>query len=159
MMLVSHQSGSKLSQTLVKRFELNDRGQDVEVMAKRRVGQGIFRQLLLTIYDSKCCLTGIDVPDVLRASHIIPWSKNAGTRMNPENGLCLSATYDAAFDKHLITFDEDYRLVLSPVLKELYTSESFKTHFRDLEGKPIALPSHYPPSQTFLEEHRKQLVS
>lgn len=72
----------------------------------------------IDIYEYRCCLTGIEVPEVLRASHIIPWSGSKNTCLNPENGLCLSASYDAAFDKHLITFDEDYRLVLIPVIKK-----------------------------------------
>lgn len=96
-------NGSKLSSKLIDRLQINDKGSDIEVRAKRRIGQDIFRAMLLDIYDSKCCLTGLDVPEVLRASHIIPWSECVKTRLNPENGLCLSATYDAAFDKYLIT--------------------------------------------------------
>lgn len=115
--------------------------------------------MLLEIYDSKCCLTGIDVPEVLRASHIIPWAEKKNTRLNPENGLCLSATYDAAFDRHLISFDEEYRLILSPALKENYTSEAFNTHFGAYEGKQITLPARFIPSQEYLQYHRRELVS
>lgn len=75
--------------------------------------------------------------------------------MDPRNGLCLSATYDAAFDKHLITLDEDYRLVLSQDLQEYNTRESFQKHFASLGGKQIALPHSYRPSQEYLEVHRK----
>lgn len=152
-------NGSKLSSKLIDRLQINDKGSDIEVRAKRRIGQDIFRAMLLDIYDSKCCLTGLDVPEVLRASHIIPWSECVKTRLNPENGLCLSATYDAAFDKYLITFDEDYRLVLSPLLKEEYTSNAFKTYFLNFEGKAINLPTTYLPSQKFLEIHREKLIS
>ncbi len=152
-------SGAKLSSKLLRKFHINDKGTDREVQAKRRVGQDIFRAILLDIYGSKCCLTGIDIPEVLRASHIISWAERANTRLNPENGLCLSATYDAAFDKHLITFDEEYRLVLSPILKETYTSEAFKRHFLKFEGKAICLPTIYCPSQEFLEKHREKLIS
>ena len=152
-------SGAKLSSKLIRKFHLNDKGTDREVQAKRRVGQEIFRAILLDIYGSKCCLTGIDIPEVLRASHIIPWAERANTRLNPQNGLCLSATYDAAFDKNLITFDEKYRLVLSPVLKDTYTSEAFKKHFLKFEGKAIYLPTSYCPSQEFLEKHREKLIS
>lgn len=154
----STQKGSKLSSDLLKRFHINDKGTDKEIRAKRRVGQNIFRAMLLEIYDAKCCITGIDIPEVLRASHIVPWAECIDTRLNPENGLCLSATYDAAFDKHLITIDEDYRLVLSPVLKEEYTSEAFKTHFLKYEGTTIALPSMFKPSQDYLSKHRAKLI-
>lgn len=158
MMLESAQTGSKLSSKLIERFNINEKGTEREVRAKRRVGQDMFRAMLLEIYGSKCCLTGLEVPEVLRASHIIPWAENEDTRLNPENGLCLSATYDAAFDKNLITFDEDYRLVLSQSLKDRYTSEAFKTQFQNFEGKMIALPRLYKPSQRFLEKHRSKLV-
>lgn len=157
-LMQSEHNGLKLSKKLQKRFKINDEGTDREVRAKRRIGQDIFRAMLLDIYDSKCCLTGIDIPEVLRASHIIPWSENKNTRLNPENGLCLSATYDAAFDQHLITFDEDYRLILSPMLKEAYTSEAFHKYFLSFEGKAINLPSIYHPSQQFLQKHREKLI-
>ena len=152
-------NGEMLSSKLLQKFKIDDKGTDREVRTKRRVGQEIFREILLDIYDSKCCLTGIEVPEVLRASHIIPWSECVKTRLNPENGLCLSATYDAAFDKHLISFDEDYRLILSPTLKEHYTSDAFRTHFLNFEGTAISLPSIYKPSQKFLKIHRTKLVS
>ena len=150
--------GKKLATALSEKYDINEKGTEKEVRAKRRVGQDLFRNILLEIYDNKCCLSGLDIPQVLRASHIIPWSESAPNRLNPENGLCLSATYDAAFDRHLITFDEDYRLVLSPILKELYTSKAFKTHFLDFEGRAIQMPSLYKPSQIFLEKHREKLL-
>ncbi len=151
--------GLELSKKLSKRFHVNENGTEKEVRAKRRVGQDIFRAILLDIYDSKCCLTGLEIPEVLRASHIIPWSEcKDETRLDPANGLCLSATYDAAFDRHLISFDEDYRLILSPMLKEEYSSAAFKTHFLNFEGKKITLPSMFTPSQQFLSKHREQLV-
>lgn len=152
--------GVELSKKLIKRFHINEQGTEQEVRSKRRVGQDIFRGILLDIYHSKCCLTGLEIPEVLRASHIIPWSEcKDETRLDPANGLCLSATYDAAFDRHLISFDEDYRLILSPMLKEEYTSDAFKTHFQNLEGKKISLPYMYLPSQEFLSIHRTQLIS
>lgn len=158
MMLDYTRSGAKLSKALMNRFRIDDEGTEKEVRAKRRVGQDVFRSMLLEIYDRKCCLTGLEIPEVLRASHIIPWAERVKTRLNPENGLCLSATYDAAFDKHLISFDEDYRLVLSPRIKEEYSSDAFKTHFRDLEGTRIILPEIFQPSQEFLANHRAKLV-
>lgn len=153
-------NGKTLSEKLIRRFHINENGTEIEVQAKRRVGQDFFRTILLAIYDSKCCLTGLEIPEVLRASHIIPWSEcNDETRLDPSNGLCLSATYDAAFDRNLISFDEDYRLILSRRLKDEYTSEAFKTHFLNLEGQKITFPSMYLPSQEFLSKHREKLIS
>lgn len=156
--LSSNVTASNISRLIQKQYKINDTGTEKEVRFKRRIGQDIFRAILLEIYSYKCCVTGIDIPDVLRASHIIPWSENKATRLNPENGLCLSATYDAAFDKHLISFDENYKLILSPFLKEEYSSDAFKKYFLNLEGKKIELPSKYIPSQQFLEKHREKLI-
>lgn len=153
-------SGQKLSAQLLRINHIEENGTEKEIRAKHRVGQEIFRAILLKIYNSRCCLTGIDVPEVLRASHIKPWADSKKKdRLNPENGLCLSATYDAAFDRHLISFDGEYRLILSPVLKEQYTSDAFKTHFLKFEGHSIELPSKYLPSQIYLASHREALVS
>lgn len=158
LMIASQSSGRNLSIKLIQKFQIDNLGSEREVRAKHRIGQDIFRALLLRNYHQRCCLTGIDIPEVLRASHIIPWSENVINRLNPENGLCLSATYDAAFDRHLISLDEDYRLILSPAIKDHYTSESFNVHFLKLEGRMIEMPDMYLPSQQFLTEHRNKLI-
>ena len=123
-----------------------------------RQNQHIFRKMILSIYQGQCCLTGLPVQEVLRASHISEWAKDKKNRMNPENGLCLSATYDAAFDRHLISLDEDYRLIFSTSLKEHYTNEAFKEQFQRLHGKRIAIPVKFLPSQELLAKHREHLV-
>jgi putative restriction endonuclease len=85
-------------------------------LIKARIGQGIFRQELLTMWEG-CAITDVRLPNVLRASHIKPWrfSTNA-ERLNPYNGLLLLPQYDQLFDKGLISFDRDGVIVRSPVL-------------------------------------------
>ena len=122
-----------------------------------RQNQHIFRKMILSIYQGQCCLTGLPVQEVLRASHISAWASDTKNRLNPENGLWLSATYDAAFDRHLISFDEDYRLIFAPSLKEHYTNEAFKEQFQRLYGKKITMPIKFLPSQELLAKHREQL--
>lgn len=124
---------------------------------KARINQGFFRKLVLTTYRTQCCVTGLNFPDVLRASHIVAWSDDEENRLNPANGLCLSATYDAAFDRHLISFDEDYRMIFSPLLKEYHSNEAFKTQFLAFEGRRIFLPKRFCPDQAFLEKHRAKI--
>ena len=75
--------------------------------------------------------------------------------LNPENGLCLSATYDAAFDRHLISFDEHYRLVVSKEIKDHYTDAAARSYFLDREGQTMSLPVKFLPSQLLLEKHRE----
>lgn len=83
-----------------------------------RLAQGVFRQMILNAFDGKCGITGIPIRELLIASHIRPWSKFPKDRLDERNGLCLSRLHDAAFDRGLITFDEDLRLVLSKRLKD-----------------------------------------
>jgi len=132
-------------------------GEDVLREVKTRLNQRFFRSMIMRDYSSCCCLTGLTVPEVLRASHIIPWAEDEQNRMNPSNGLCLSATYDAAFDRHLVSFDENYRFVLSKSLKEHYTDQAFKLHFLAYEGMTLVLPKRFKPEQAFLEKHRNAL--
>ena len=128
------------------------------VAVKVRVNQDIFRKMVLANYEGKCCVTGLSVPDVLRASHISPWAEDEKNRLNPENGLCLSATYDAAFDRHLISFDENYRLIVSKAIKDHYTDAAAKSYFLDREGQKMSLPTKFQPSQALLEKHRETLA-
>jgi len=92
----------------------------------------------------------------LVASHIIPWAKNKENRLNPQNGLCLNSLHDKAFDRGLISFDEDYKLVLS---KEIIKEKSIgvKNYFTDLKGQKIDLPKKFFPNQEFLDYHRNNI--
>lgn len=92
-------------------------------LQKARLGQGPFRTALMIRWDGACPLPGIREPALLRASHIVPWNRceTDAERLNPENGLLLSALWDAAFDRGLITFGDDGAAVASPEL----TSASF----------------------------------
>jgi len=137
----------------------SEEGKEVLRKTKQRVNQSRFRKLILREYHAQCCVTGLNIPEVLRASHIVAWADDEDNRMNPTNGLCLSATYDAAFDRHLISFDEDCRMIFSLSLKEYYSNEAFKTQFAAFEGKQIAQPKRFCPDQVFLARHRQKLVA
>lgn len=133
-------------------------GKDRICSAKARVNQDFFRELILDEYRTQCCISGLNVPEVLRASHIVGWAEDEANRLNPANGLCLSATYDAAFDRHLISFDEDYKMVFSPLLAEFYGNQAFQTQFKAFKGKPLAMPKRFRPDQAFMEKHREKLA-
>ncbi|WP_109095438.1 HNH endonuclease signature motif containing protein [Azospirillum sp. TSH64] len=86
-------------------------------VVEARVGQGQFRSDLMKIWSGKCCATGTSRPEMLRASHIVPWSEcDNADRINPYNGLLLNPSYDAAFDKNLITLDDNGNWLVSPDL-------------------------------------------
>jgi len=79
-----------------------------------RVGQGAYRKSIIYRWEYKCAVTGFDNLDVLIASHILAWaSSNDEQRLDVDNGLLLSPTYDALFDKHLISFENDGTIILS----------------------------------------------
>lgn len=151
-------NGSQVSKELINFFEIDREGEDSVRETNVRLGQSYFRKMVLANYGGKCCVTGLDIPQTLRASHIVAWAVDKRHRMNPENGLCLSATYDAAFDKHLISFDEDYRMIVSREVKDRYMNEIAKVYFANFEGKQIILPKKFMPDKELLARHRELLV-
>ncbi|MEJ8825166.1 HNH endonuclease signature motif containing protein [Variovorax humicola] len=84
-----------------------------------RLGQGKFRIDLMKSFSGACAVSGLMLSPTLRASHIVPWrSSTDEERLDPNNGLLLSANLDALFDRHLITFDIEGRIALSRLLTE-----------------------------------------
>jgi predicted restriction endonuclease len=123
-----------------------------------RRGQQFFRQTVLNSYGVSCCISGISVPRLLVASHIKPWRDFPEHRLDPRNGLCLSALHDAAFDAGLITLDKSLRVVLSPKLTGFLPSRSLNQNFVRFKGQPIRLPDKVAePSPAFIEYHRKKV--
>jgi putative restriction endonuclease len=120
---------------------------------KTRINQNIFRQIVVANYDYKCAITGINIPDLLLASHIIPWSKNEQERLNPENGICLSPLYDRAYDKGYISINEQFEVLLSSDLKKKSKEEYYPKYFGFLNGSKIIMPKKYLPKKEFLQFH------
>jgi 5-methylcytosine-specific restriction protein A len=81
---------------------------------KSRIGQSVFRQGVCHRWEYQCAVTKFDKLDILIASHIVPWAEATNEeRLDIHNGILLSPTYDALFDRHLITFDQKGSIVLS----------------------------------------------
>ena len=79
-----------------------------------RVGQGYFRNQLIEKYDNRCAVTDSELHSILIASHIVPWkSSSEAERLDENNGILLSPVYDALFDKHLISFQDDGKIIIS----------------------------------------------
>jgi hypothetical protein len=88
-------------------------------LIEARLGQGAYRASLLKSWDGKCAVLGLSQPEMLRASHIQPWSDcNDKERLDPNNGLLLSAHLDALFDEFLITFDAEGRMIVARQLSQ-----------------------------------------
>ena len=131
-----------------------------ETIASVRIrrGQQFFRQTVLNAYGVQCCISGINVPRLLVASHIKPWREFPKERLDPRNGLCLSSLHDAAFDAGLITLDKKLNLVLSRRLKGYFPQAALEQSFVPFEGKPIRLPEKIAePGPTLLHYHREKI--
>lgn len=128
-------------------------GKEREQIIKIRINQYDFRQRILASYNDKYCITGIDIPDVLVASHIIPWSINEKERLNPRNGLCLNSLHDKAFDKGLLTITPNFRVCLSKRIMEKKSHNIHQEFFGQFDNKSIALPDRYLPDTNFLIWH------
>jgi predicted restriction endonuclease len=126
-------------------------------LIEARVGQRFFRQAVLSAYDFKCCITGLAAKELLVASHIVPWQADSSVRLNPRNGLCLSALHDRAFDQGLITISEDFHLLLSPRISKMKPNRYIDDAFLAYADKPIGVPAKFVPDSTFLKYHRENL--
>ena len=122
-----------------------------------RTMQSFFRRAVLSAYKARCCVTGNPVPELLVASHILPWRDFPDERINPKNGLCLVAHLDKAFDKGLITFGADLKLKLSSTLQAYLPNEALENQFLPLDGAPIRMPERFVPEERFLAYHRENL--
>ncbi len=129
-------------------------GKEREAVIKQRVNQKAFHDMIFANYENRCAITGINIPSLLIASHIVPWADNVKERLNPANGICLSALYDKAFDKGLIGIrPDDYSIILSKELMSYNKEDFFKKHFLEIENKNIILPIEHEPQKEFLDYH------
>lgn len=144
------------SQTPVAESEPVGRGVDDVAETRIRRGQSQFRAAVLSAYGKRCCITGLNIPRLLIASHIVPWRDDPANRLSPRNGLCLSALHDRAFDQGLISLDSDFRLLISPQVKshdDPFVVDSLFAY----RGKPIRLPDKFAPDPQFLRYHRENI--
>lgn len=108
---------SEVQKTLAK---LPPNGTEIECMVRQRIGQSTFRKAMMDYWGQACSVTGIDVPEVLRASHAKPWAEcgNDAERLDVYNGFLLAANLDALFDRFLISFDDSGEILISMRLTE-----------------------------------------
>jgi putative restriction endonuclease len=141
-------------------FDLKDlKGETKLRQVKTRVNQNVFRQIVISNYSGKCAISGIDIPELLLASHIVPWSKNEEERLNPENGICLSALYDKAYDKGLIAINEQYQILISDKLKKKKDAVYYGKYFAPIENKSLIQPQRYFPKKDFIQYHLDEIFN
>ncbi len=131
-------------------------GETRVVMAQQRIKQHFFRRAVVSSYRGRCCMSRLADPRLLVASHIVPWSKDKANRLNPSNGLCLSALHDKAFDQGLISLSNDFRILISEDLAK--QGDAFVQQiFLPLAGHSIEMPERFMPSVDFVRHHREKI--
>lgn len=125
-------------------------------LVRARVSQAYFRRMILARFDGTCCITGLRVPPLLVASHIVRWSDAPELRMSPVNGLCLNALHDRAFEIGLITVRDDLTIQVADRLRDEPSSP-----VRDLilssNGQRLRAPANVVFSLDLFRQHRERV--
>lgn len=130
---------------------------EAAALVKQRRGQDYFRDVVLNNYGGRCGLTGLPVRELLVASHILPWASHEAARLDVRNGICLNRLHDAAFDQGLIGFDDKYRLLISPKLRQHLPNQFLRDSIIAHEGTSLVVPEDgILPLAAFLAEHRSR---
>jgi putative restriction endonuclease len=154
--LLAEMTGKSIEQIAnIDENELPRQGKEKEALVRIRVNQNFFRAAVLAAYNFRCCITEISIPELLNASHIIPWSVSNENRVNPRNGLCLNAIHDRAFDRGLLTILPDYTIKISSVLKKLSKNIAVKDFLLRYDGLTIKRPKRFLPDTLFLKYHNE----
>jgi len=126
-------------------------GGEKVVTARARVGQDFFRKSILTSYNYRCCISGLAVPQLLVASHIVPWRADSANRLNLRNGLCLSMLHDKAFDIGIITVSVDMKVRVSRKYLDQGGDTFFQQSIVSYHDAGISLPDRFIPDPGFLK--------
>jgi len=117
------------------------------------------RRKLLDIYGNKCAICDMDIPEILRASHIIPHSMNDETAKRLDNAILLCSLHDSLFDRGFITIIDDNGNYTVKVSKELTKSKSNAAIqiYSYLKGAQFHVPTNHPPSKDSLKYHNSKI--
>lgn len=131
-------------------------GKERKQEVKRRINQDFFRRTVLSSYSNRCCITGLNNPKLLEASHIVGWSKDEKNRTNPQNGLCLNILLHKAYDENLLGISPDYEIFIS---EQFYSKpkndidEKTQSYINSLNHQKLILPHRFSPDRDLLALH------
>ncbi|NLZ04709.1 MAG: HNH endonuclease [Phycisphaerae bacterium] len=148
---------SAAKRKVVDEFKMPDGTTERDAVVKTRRVQSFFRATVLASYDGRCALTGLAIPELLNASHIIPWSVDEKRRADPCNGICLNAFHDRVFDRGLISFDENLCVIVSPIVGELGECDIHRQQLLGISGRLLRVPERFQPDTAALDYHRKNV--
>lgn len=123
---------------------------ETEAKTKIRIGQSQFRHHLLKLWNHKCAICDIDLPQLLRASHAIPWKDSSHEeRIDPYNGILLCCNHDELYDKGFITFDQNGSLhISSEIVESDFQKYGLESHIRI---------NIYEKNQKYFQWHQKEI--
>ena len=119
------------------------------------IRNSVFKKEIPKIYNHTCCMSGLKVQinnghALIEACHIKPFAQAHDDTIG--NGIALCPNLHTAFDKGLITINNDYRIIVSSMFIENDSHYSIKR----LDNKKIILPQNnrFHPRKEVLEWHR-----
>jgi putative restriction endonuclease len=137
----------------IRTDDLPREGLERDAVIRVRINQSFFRRRVLSAYNFRCCVTGLNVRELLVASHITPWSEDPQNRLNARNGLCLNPLHDRAFDRRLMWIDPEFRIRFSLRLSDAAREERSLDWLLSFEGEPLRLPKNFAPDPELLSRH------
>lgn len=127
-----------------------------EAIVSVRLFQSFFRRTVLASYGASCCFCGLNLRCLLVAGHIVPWSVDESARTEPENGLCLCALHDRAFDCGVVTISESLDIVVGR--EALASKQEFvRASLVSFHQAPLRKPNRFAPNERFLAWHREHV--
>jgi putative restriction endonuclease len=142
----------KLTEDEENDYSIENRRLEINVRQK----QSVFRKNVLKNFQRRCCISALTETNLLRASHIVPWSHRVDSRLDPSNGLCLSVAYDHLFDQGFIGFTESLKVIITPQHKRF--SAPLQSILKDIDAKQASLPKLRPINTEYLCYHREKIL-
>lgn len=122
------------------------------VLRKECRSQQFFREVILAGYGGRCAISGLRVPELTEAAHIIPWAEREDCRLLPSNGIALNTLLHRAYDADLLGIDENCRVYVSKPLLKGAKDSKLQAFFESVDGAILQSSRHFTPSAVLLEE-------
>ena len=155
-MLIANWQNKELEDSLTIDLTNLPVGRERIVEVKHRINQDFFRRTVLSSYNQRCCITGINNPALLQASHIVDWNISEENRTNPENGLCLNPLFHKAYDNNLLGITPDYEIIISEEFlgsKLGDVGKTTKDYIWGFNKRKLFLPRRFYPDKELLAQH------
>jgi putative restriction endonuclease len=130
---------------------------DAQRLVKVRLVQSFFRRAVLASYNFTCSFCGLQISQMLVASHIIPWKANLQRRADPSNGICLCAFHDRAFDRGVLSVDESLKIVVSNSIEIDPSNDMASVGLSKLQGKLIQSAERFMADPLCFDYHRQHI--